>query len=109
MSRAGGAWRMRSGAPVRHEREPPVTCNAAVTCNGSLFAGNAAVTCNAWGALSRFRKSGSARAGGSTLRWERLGRLILLRAERVADEVVNGTLDRGVILPAFGVQVPLCD
>jgi hypothetical protein len=36
-------------APVHHERGPPVTCNAAVTCNGSLFAGNAAVTCNAWG------------------------------------------------------------
>jgi hypothetical protein len=35
--------------------------------------------------------------------------LILLRAERVADEVVNGTLDRGVILSAFGLQVPLCD
>jgi hypothetical protein len=33
--------------------------------------------------------------------------LILLRAERVADEVINGTLDRGVILPAFELQVPL--
>jgi hypothetical protein len=26
----------------------------------------------------------------------------LLRAERVADEVINGTQYRGVILPAFG-------
>jgi len=33
----------------------------------------------------------------------------LLRAERVADEVINGTLDRGVILPAFELQVPLFD
>jgi hypothetical protein len=45
-------WRVAHGG-VAHgcatEREPPVTCNAAVTCNGSLFAGNAAVTCNAWG------------------------------------------------------------
>jgi hypothetical protein len=28
----------------------------------------------------------------------------LLRPERVANEVVNSTLDRGVILPAFGLQ-----
>jgi hypothetical protein len=35
--------------------------------------------------------------------------LILLRAERVADEVINGALDRGVIAPALGLQEPLSD
>jgi hypothetical protein len=55
------------------------------------------------------QKVGKRPNSGSTLRWKRLGRLILLRAERVADEVINGTLDCGVILPAFGLQVPLCD
>jgi hypothetical protein len=35
--------------------------------------------------------------------------LILLRPERVADKFINGALDRGVIVPALGLQEPLCD
>jgi hypothetical protein len=35
--------------------------------------------------------------------------LISLRTERVADEVINGALDRGVIVPALGLQELLCD
>jgi hypothetical protein len=31
-------------------------------------------------------------------------RLILLMAERAANEVINGTQDHGMILPAFGLQ-----
>jgi hypothetical protein len=34
---------------------------------------------------------------------------LLLRAERVADEVIHGALDRGVIAPALGLQEPLSD
>jgi hypothetical protein len=67
---------MRSVAQVRHEL--PVTCNAAVTCNGP--------------------HSGAAELDGLRCDGKDLGRLILLRAERVADEVVNVTLDRGVAL-----------
>jgi hypothetical protein len=40
---------------------------------------------------------------------QRSGRLILLRPERVADEIINGALDRGVIMPALGLQESLCD
>jgi hypothetical protein len=91
---------------MHHERDPPVTCNAAVTCNGAIT-DNAAVTCNALGALQCSRKLGSARTRRSTLRWERLGRLILRRAERVADEVINGALDRRVYVPTLGLQESL--
>jgi hypothetical protein len=35
--------------------------------------------------------------------------LILLRPERVADEVIDGALDRGVIMPALRLQEPLLD
>jgi hypothetical protein len=38
-----------------------------------------------------------------------LREMILLRPERVADEVIDGALDRGVIVPALGLQEPLCD
>jgi hypothetical protein len=63
MSHAG--WRVahaewRAGAP---RREPPVTCNAAMTCNGFLFAGNAAVTCNAGGALTFQTRHSFSRGG----------------------------------------------
>jgi hypothetical protein len=29
--------------------------------------------------------------------------------KRIADETINGALDRGVIVPALGLQEPLCD
>ena len=102
MSHAG--WRVahaewRAGAP---RREPPVTCNAAMTCNGFLFAGNAAVTCNAGGALT-FQKVWKRPSPREYVAIRRLGRLILFRTKRVADEAINSTLDRGVIAPALGL------
>jgi hypothetical protein len=37
----------------------------------------------------------------------RSGRWIVLRAERVADEAINGVLDRSVFVPTLSVQESL--
>jgi hypothetical protein len=59
------------------------------------------------GGAHHLRKLGSERTRGSTFWWESLGNLILLSAERVADEVINGALDRRVHVSALGFQEPL--
>jgi hypothetical protein len=38
-----------------------------------------------------------------------IGRMILLRAEGVADKAINGALDRSVVVPALRLQEPLLD
>jgi hypothetical protein len=54
------------------------------------------------------RESEAYELEASTVRCERSDRLILLRAERVADEVINGALNRRVYFRRFRGVNELC-